>query len=79
MPRRMRASLRAMMSLSPSTGSSTERVAIRPSSHGMRMACSVSIFSWLGMPNSVKLAGGLAVSHSASMAASFAFCTSPTV
>jgi hypothetical protein len=34
---------------------------------------------WSGKPNTVNDAGGFAVSHSASIAASFTFCTSPVV
>ena len=61
----------------PATGVSNERVAIRPMSHGTLIAKWVFSASWSGHPNTVNEAGGFSVSHSASIAASFTFCTSP--
>ncbi len=45
-------------SLMPSTGSSTERVAIRPSSHGTCTRACVVRCATSGKPNTVKAAGG---------------------
>ena len=63
----------------PVTGVSTERVAMRPVRQGILIAKCVFSASWSGKPNAVNDAGGFAVSHSASIAASFTFCTSPVV
>ena len=63
----------------PSTGLSIERVAIRPSSQGMWIANrEVSVFS-SGMPKTMNDAGGVCVTHSASITAILTFCTSPVV
>ncbi len=63
----------------PVTGVSIERVAISPITHGILIAKWVVSASWSGKPNAVNDAGGFSVSHSASIAASFTFCTSPVV
>ena len=57
----------------PGTSVSIERVAMRPSTHGTRIALCVVRAARSGMPKTVKLAGGGSVSHIASMAAIFIF------
>ena len=79
MPLAMRRCAFICSSLIPMIGVSTDRVAIRPSSQGILIAYSVTCFSWFGKPNAVIGAGGGTVSHSASISASFTFCTSPVV
>ena len=71
MPLRMRCLLCSTRSWMPGTCSSSERVAIRPSAHGMRTAALVSRACMLGMPNRVNEAGAGVVCHSASIAATF--------
>jgi len=70
-PLRMRCLFCSTRSWMPGTCSSSERVAIMPSAHGMRTAALVSRSSMLGRPNSVNDAGAGAVCHSASIAATF--------
>ena len=57
----------------PSTGVSIERVAIRPSTQGTRMAAWVVWAPWSGRPTRVKHAGAGSVCHIASIAAIFIF------
>ncbi len=59
-------------------GLSSERVTMRPPSHGTVMSPRVFWASWSGKPKRVKEAGGGSVSQAASMVASLTFCTWPT-
>ena len=63
----------------PSTGVSSERVAIRPSTQGILTSYFVVSFAISGRPNSVNEAGGGSVSHMASIAAIFIFWFRPAV
>ena len=73
MPLWTRSTLSATRFLIPGTGWSSERVAIRPITQGTRTATCVFCSRRSGKPKTVKLAGGVWVSHIASMAAIFIF------
>ena len=63
----------------PSTGVSSERVAISPSTQGIRTPYFVVSSAISGRPNSVNEAGAGSVSHIASIAAIFIFWFRPVV
>ncbi len=55
----------------PGTSRSSERVAIKPSTHGILISAWVLCAERSGMPNTAKPAGAGSVSHIASIAAIF--------
>ena len=79
MPDTMRSRFLSLISLMPGICLSTERVPMRPITHGISIAKSFFISVSLGTATRLKAAGAGSVSHMASIAASLVCWASPTV